>query len=234
MFKVLKKIFLGIFSILIGGETPFIVNETLNYSASFSGVKAGTGSLKIINEDENSFHVQFRAKTNKLTSYVFPINDIIDIWVDKKKLTPILIKENISEGNYKRRNIIKFFQNKGTAIINNRDTISFNSDIHSPYSLFYFFRKFDITNYKDKTINLFQKKSVNPIKINVENKVTVITNIGEYVCTKISPIRSDRKQFKNKSSISIWFSEDSKRYPVQIWLKMKYGGLMLKLEETIN
>jgi len=234
LFKVLKKIFLGIFSILIGGETPFIVNETLNYSASFSGVKAGTGSLKIINEDENSFHVQFRAKTNKLTSYVFPINDIIDIWVDKKKLTPILIKENISEGNYKRRNIIKFFQNKGTAIINNRDTISFNSDIHSPYSLFYFFRKFDITNYKDKTINLFQKKSVNPIKINVENKVTVITNIGEYVCTKISPIRSDRKQFKNKSSISIWFSEDSKRYPVQIWLKMKYGGLMLKLEETIN
>ena len=234
MFKILKGICLGIFSILIGGETPFIVNETLNYSASFSGVKAGTGSLKIINEDENSFHVQFRAKTNKLTSYVFPINDIIDIWVDKKKLTPILIKENISEGNYKRRNIIKFFQNKGTAIINNRDTISFNSDIHSPYSLFYFFRKFDITNYKDKTINLFQKKSVNPIKINVENKVTVITNIGEYVCTKISPIRSDRKQFKNKSSISIWFSEDSKRYPVQIWLKMKYGGLMLKLEETIN
>ena len=234
MFKILKGICLGIFSILIGGETPFIVNETLNYSASFSGVKAGTGSLKIINEDENSFHIQFRAKTNKLTSYVFPINDIIDIWIDKEKLTPILIKENISEGNYKRKNIIMFFQRKGKAIINNRDTISFNSNVHSPYSLFYLFRKFDIMYYKDRTINLFQKKSANPIKINVENKVTVNTNTGEYICTKISPVRADSKQFKNKSSISIWFSEDSKKYPVQIWLKMKYGGLMLKLEETIN
>ena len=42
------------------------------------------------------------------------------------------------------------------------------------------------------------------------------------------------KKFKNKSSISIWFSEDTKKYPVQIWLKMKYGGLMLKLEDIIN
>ena len=234
MFKILKGICLGTFSILIGGEIPFIVHETLNYSASFSGVKAGTGSLKIINEDEYSFHIQFRARTNKLTSYVFPINDIIDIWIDKKKLTPILIKENINEGNYKRKNTIKFFQSKGKAIINNIDTISFNSNVHSPYSLFYLFRKFDITNYNDKTINLFQKKNVNPIKINIESKAPVTTNIGEYICTKISPLRSDRKQFKNKSSISIWFSEDSKKYPVQIWLKMKYGGLMLKLEETIN
>ena len=132
MFKVLNRIFLGIFSILIGGEAPFIVNETLNYSASFSGVKAGAGSLRIINEDENSFHIQFRAKTNKLASYVFPVNDIIDIWIDKRNLTPILIKENISEGNYKRKNIIKFLQSKGKAIINNTDTISFNSNVHSP------------------------------------------------------------------------------------------------------
>ena len=234
MFKILKGICLGTFSVLIGGETPFFIHETLNYSASFSGVKAGTGSLKVINEDENSFHIQFRAKTNKLTSYVFPIDDTIDIWIDKKKLAPILIKENINEGNYKRKSTIEFFQNKGMATINNRDTIRFNSNLHSPYSLFYLFRKFDIMNYKDKTINLFQKKSVNPIKIHVENRVTVITNIGDYICTKISPVRSDSKQFKNKSSISIWFSDDLKKYPVQIWLKMKYGGLMLKLEETIN
>ena len=234
MFEILKGICLLISSILIGGENPFIVDETLNYSASFSGVKAGTGSLKVINEYEDSFHIQFRAKTNKLTSYVFPIDDTIDIWIDKKKLTPILIKENINEGNYKRKSTIEFFQNKGKATINNRDTIRFNSNLHSPYSLFYLFRKFDIMDYENETISLFQKKSANNIKINVEKEVTLNTNIGEYICTKISPIRTDSKKFKNKSSISIWFSEDSKRYPVQIWLKMKYGGLMLKLEETIN
>ena len=234
MFTLLKIILLGSSSILIGESTPFIVGETLNYSASFSGVKAGRGSLKIIKEDGNSFHIQFHAKTNKLTSYFFPINDIIDIWIDKVELTPILIKENISEGSYKRKNTINFFQNKGKAIINNKDTISFNTSVHSPYSLFYFFRKFDILNYKNKTIKLFQKKNANTIKVNVENKVTLNTKLGEFTCTKVSPVRSDNKQFKNESSISIWFSEDTKKYPVQIWLKMKYGGLMLKLEEIIN
>ena len=234
MFAHLKILLLGAFSILIGQKSPFTVGEILNYSASFSGIKAGTGSLKIIDEDENSFHIQFRAKTNKITDYVFPINDIIDIWIDKTKLTPILIQENISEGNYKRKNTIKFFQSKGEAIINNKDTIMFNANVHSPYSLFYLFRKFDIMDYENETISLFQKKSANNIKINVEKEVTLNTNIGEYICTKISPIRTDSKKFKNKSSISIWFSEDSKKYPVQIWLKMKYGGLMLKLEEIIN
>ena len=78
MFTFLKILLLGTFSILIGQKSPFTVGEILNYSASFSGIKAGTGSLKIINEDENSFHIQFRAKTNKITNYVFPINDIID------------------------------------------------------------------------------------------------------------------------------------------------------------
>ncbi len=72
---------------------------------------------------------------------------------------------------------------------------------------------------------MFQKKNINPIKVNVENKVTVITNLGKFICTKVSPVRSDRKQFKNKSSISIWFSENSKKYPVQICLKMKYGHM---------
>ena len=116
MFKILKGIYLLISSILIGGVNPFVVDETLNYSASFSGVKAGTGSLRVINEYEDSFHIQFRAKTNKITSYIFPINDIIDIWIDKEKLTPILIKENINEGNYKRKNPKKFFKKKGKAI----------------------------------------------------------------------------------------------------------------------
>ena len=234
MFTILKIIFLGIFSILIGKETPFNVGETLNYSASFSGVKAGEGSLKIIKEEKNNYHIQFRAKTNKLTSYIFPIDDIIDIWIDKKDLTPIMIKENISEGSYKRKNTIKIFQNKGKAIINNKDTISFSSNVHSPYSLFYLFRKFDFINYKNKTIKLFQKKNINPIKINIENKITLNTKLGKYICTKVSPIRSNNKKFKNESSIIIWFSEDPKKYPVQIWLKMKYGSLMLKLEEAIN
>ena len=234
MFTFLRFLFLGTFSILYCSEYPFNVGETLNYSVSFSNVKAGKGSLKIIQEDDSTFHIRFQAKTNKLTSFIYPIDDIIDIWLDKTTLTPVILKEDISEGNYKRKRIIRFFQNEGNLVINNKDTVKFKPNAHSPYSLFYFFRDSQLNNYQGKTMGLFQGKTIDLIKINIQKNVTLNSKLGDYFCTKVTPLRANNQKFKNDSMMEIWYSEDQKRYPIQIWLKMKYGGLMLKLEEVIN
>jgi hypothetical protein len=44
----------------------------------------------------------------------------------------------------------------------------------------------------------------------------------------------DEKEFKNRSQMSILFSNDEKRYPVKIWLTMKYGSLVLELNKITN
>ena len=42
-------------------------------------------------------------------------------------------------------------------------------------------------------------------------------------------------QFKNKGKISIWFSDENPaQIPVKIWLKLKYGALVLELADRIN
>ena len=67
----------------------------------------------------------------------------------------------------------------------------------------------------------------------VEN-LQVSVPVGDFLCTKITPMRIDQKKFKNEATMSIWFSNDEHRYPVQIWLKMKFGSLILKLDEIAN
>ena len=46
--------------------------------------------------------------------------------------------------------------------------------------------------------------------------------------------KSNNETFKNKSQMSILFSNDNNRYPVKIWLNMKYGSLVLELESITN
>ena len=233
--KILTTLFL---SILYGTIAPFNIGETLIYNASFSGIPAGRATLKVIKEDniqnKKTFHIQFKAKTSGITNYLFPINNIIDIWLDKTSLLPIRIKEKISEGNYKKNRELNYFKNKGYVILNNKDTINIKSDFHSPYSFFYFFRNFDFNHLKNKPIVLFQGKSFEFIDISIKNKIKITSKLGDYICTEVTPQKKNNKNFKNQSTMNIWFSNDTKKYPVKIWLKMKYGGLLLELIEIIN
>ena len=233
--KILTTLFL---SILYGTIAPFNIGETLIYNASFSGIPAGRATLKVIKEDniqnKKTFHIQFKAKTSGITNYLFPINNTIDIWLDQKSLLPIRIKEKISEGKYKKSMELNYFENKRLVIINNKDTMNIKSNFHSPYSLFYFFRNNDFNNLKKQPIVIFQGKFFESLYINIKNNVEINSKIGDYICTKVTPKRINKKKFKNETTMNIWFSNNSKKYPLQNWLKMKYGGLLLELREIIN
>ncbi len=234
----MRLITIIILSILYGNESPFNIGETLIYNASFSGLPAGEGSLHIIKQDTiqstTAYYIQFKAKTSGITNYLFPINNIIDIWLDKESLLPIRIKEKISEGKYKRNRDFNYFKNKGYIIINKIDTINVKSNFHSPYSLFYFFRKYDFNILKNKPIIVFQGKTFESLKVNIKNNIKINSKLNDYVCTEVTPKRVNNKNFKNESTMTLWFANVPKKYPVKIWLKMKYGGLLLELKEIIN
>ena len=108
------------------------------------------------------------------------------------------------------------------------------SGTHSPYSLFYFFRNQNVSIINGKIIQTIQGKTIMPLKVNVDKNIQISVPAGDFLCSRITPERSDKKQFKNKASMSILFSNDGNCYPVKIWLKLKFGALVLELDEIIN
>ena len=40
------------------------------------------------------YHVQFSAKTKGIMNYVLPIEDQIELWIDKKSLLPLRIQQH--------------------------------------------------------------------------------------------------------------------------------------------
>lgn len=229
--------FLFLFSFVSGENIPFDVGEILNYDASFSNIKAARGSLKVLDKETvngvKTYHVQFTAYTKGIIDYLFPIDDVIDLWLTEDSLIPVRVRADIHEGKYHKKRNLDLYHDLGYAIAGN-DTIPMKSGTHSPYSLFYFFRNQDVSIIDGETLKTIQGKTITPLKVNVEENIQISVPAGDFLCSKVTPERTDKKQFKNKASMFILFSNDDNRYPVKIWLKLKFGALVLELDEIIN
>ena len=229
--------FLFLFSFVFGAKIPFNIGEILNYNASFSNIKAARGSLKVLDKETvngvKTYHVQFTAYTTGITDYLFPIDDVIDLWLTEDSLIPVKVKMDINEGKYHKKRNLDLYHDLGYAIIGN-DTIPMKSGTHSPYSLFYFFRNQDVSTFDGEILNTIQGKTITPLKVNVDENIQISVPAGDFLCSRVTPERIDKKQFKNKASMFILFSNDDYRYPVKIWFKLKFGSLILELDEIIN
>ena len=158
---------------------------------------------------------------------------MIDLWLTEDSLITVRVRTDIHEGKYLKKRNIDLYHDSGYAIAGN-DTIPMKSGTHSPYSLFYFFRNQDVSIIDGETLKTIQGKTITPLKVNVEENIQISVPAGDFLCSRVTPERTDKKQFKNKASMFILFSNDDNRYPVKIWLKLKFGALVLELDEIIN
>ena len=235
----MTKLFLFLTSslILLGKTDPLTVGETLLYKASFRGINAAEASLKVIEKtvikNDSAYHVRFSAKSKGPIHHIFPIHDEINIWLDSKTFLPIKIHENISEGNYKKSREIYFNQKEGYAVVND-DTLNIDKITQSTFSLFYFFRKNSIEDFRSKTIPLIQNGKKIFLQLIIKENQKVIVPAGNFICTEISPIRKDNKKFKNRAELAIMFSNDKDQYPVKIRIKLKFGYLVLELDQVLS
>ena len=213
------------------------IGETLLYNASFRGIHAANASLKTIKKEvigiDSVYHIQFLAKSKGPINYVFPIDDEINLWLDIKTFLPVKIHEKISEGRFKRSRKIHFNRKNNFALIDN-DTLQIEKNTQSPFSLFYFFRKNSIKEFKNKEVSLIQNNKIVQLNLTIRENEIINVPAGEYTCSIVSPEKKDNKKFKNKAKLEVMFSSDLKKYPVKIRLKLKYGYLVLELDKIIS
>ena len=213
---------------------PFKAGEKLHYDVSFAGIKAGNAYLEVINDNEskihNEIHIRFVAKTSFLFSSVYLIDDQIDTWLDINDLYTKKIKRSIKQGNYKKESETKNYYEKSISVTN-KDTTWINGFLFDPYSLFYLLRTKPLILGQTITINTFNGKKITPIQIVAKAEETINTVLGSFNCLVIKPFREGSTLLKNKGDMMIWFSNDKKRLPIQIKIKLQYGSMLLKIKE---
>jgi len=213
------------------------IGEKLNYSAYFGGVPAAEASLEIIGKEKlngtSTYHVRFSARSKGIINYLYPINDKIDLWLTEDSFLTVKESLRIREGNYKKSQEMILNHNKNFLVLDS-DTLTIPGNTHSPYALFYFFRMNDFNQVVKDTLHTTNGKKTTALKVEIERDVKVTVPAGSFDCNKITPRKLNDKEFKNRSQMSMLFSNDENRYPVKIWLTMKYGSLVLELDNITN
>ena len=213
------------------------IGEKLNYSAYFGGVPAAEASLEIIGKEKlngtSTYHVRFSARSKGIINYLFPINDKIDLWLTEDSFLTVKESLRIREGNYKKSQEMILNHNKNLLVLDS-DTLAIPGNTHSPYALFYFFRMKDFNQVLLDTLHTTNGKKTTALKVEIERDVKVNVPAGSFNCNRITPMKLNNKEFKNRSQMSMLFSNDGNRYPVKIWLTMKYGSLVLELDGITN
>ena len=234
------KLMLSIILILIsfsteihGNNLPFRVGETLNYSVKFNFIPAGTAALKVVSADTvnniPSFHIQYSARTGSLADKLFKIRDQVDSWIDEKGLFIHHQVKTIRQGNYKKNSNTKLFYADSFAIVNN-DSIPISGTVFDPYSLFYYLRTIPLILGETLNMITFDNGSFTDFQLRVEKRESLSGPAGTFKCLVINPFKDGKTLLKNEGDMTIWLSDDARRIPVQILVKLKYGTMKLKLK----
>jgi len=211
---------------------PFNIGEKLIYDVSFAGIKAGKAFLEVLDDDNNSneIHIRFTAKTSFPFSSIYSIDDQIDTWLDRTDLYSKKIIKNINQGKYSKDSET-IIDNKKFISITNKDTTKIPGYVYDPYSLFYVLRTKPLIIGETIRINTFGGKKISPIQIITKSEEVINTIYGSFNCLAVKPFRKGSTLLKNKGDMMIWFSNDKKKIPVQIKIKLQYGSMLLKIKE---
>ena len=224
-------------AILYGQNLPFQIGEKLVYTAKFNIIPSGEASLEVIGHDSingiGTYHARFKARTNPALDRLYKLRDQVDIWMDETDLFTHQLKKNIREGNYHKKVLTTIHYDASLAIINS-DTVVITELVRDPYSLFYYLRTLPLNVGQLMEFTSFENKKSIFFKLAVTGRETVKTRAGNFNCLVVRPFRQGKTLFKNEGDMQVWFSDDERRLPIQIQIKLKFGSMHLKLKEIIN
>jgi hypothetical protein len=221
----------------------FQPGEKVHYIIHYGVVNGGVATLEL-NSDTLSgkevWHSTMVARSTGIADALFKVKDIYESFIVPETELPAKSIRNISEGRYKRYNVVLFDHNS------RQDSAILTSDltgvhitqqgIHDILSCFYWFRNHilpDIENIKKGemiTIMTWFTDELYPIRMRFIGTEEVRTRAGRIRCHKFNPVTETGRLFKTEEDVSFWFSADKNFLPVKIRFDIFVGAFMVDME----
>jgi hypothetical protein len=202
--------------------------EELVYRVDFIGITMGYARFrykgKVSIAGKPAYHLNVRAWTSGILSYIFPINETIDYYLDAESLAPI--RQEFTQQQKEKDDVALYNQETGRItyrylqsgeIRKEVDTIP---SVYDPVSVVYYFRWRDL-GAENRPRNVYAGRKIYQISSRVLGNERIRTDHGEVDTIAIVPlIRRDGKP-DDKGDLKIWLSNDERRVPVRLYAKFR-------------
>jgi hypothetical protein len=202
--------------------------EELVYRVDFIGITMGYGRFRYLGKvtvaGKPAYHLNVRAWTSGILSYIYPINDTIDYYLDVETLAPI--RQEFTHPEREKDDVALYDQETGRITYRYRQSGAIRKQvdtlpsIYDPVSVAYYFRWKDL-GVENRPRNMYGGRKVYQISSRILGNERIRTEHGEVDTIAVVPlIRRDGKP-DNKGDLKIWFSSDERRVPVRLYAKFR-------------
>lgn len=214
-----------------------IPKETINYKIKYGFISGGDVLFKTevkTLKNELVYHTKIEAKTAGLLDQLYKVYDVYESYYDIDTGLPKLFVRDINEGKYHSYDEITYNQKAKKATSLKKDTTYIlEKPTYDILSAIQHLRSLDWTNLKvnDKVemATIFDKEPF-PIYAVYKGKETITIGSHNYDCHKFAPVFDPGKILKKKEDLTIWFSDDENKIPINIKLNLLVGSFRLEFD----
>jgi D-glycero-D-manno-heptose 1,7-bisphosphate phosphatase len=203
-------------------------NEELVYRVDFIGITMGYARFryqgKVAVGGKVAYHLNVRAWTSGVLSYIYPVNETIDYYLDAETLAPL--RQEFTQREKQRDDVATYEQDTGKITYRYRETgevrkrVDTVPMVYDPVSAAYYFRWRDLGG-GERARNVYAGRKVWQISARVLGKERLRTDSGEVDTVVIQPVIRRDGKVEDKGDLKMWLSSDERHVPVRLYAKFR-------------
>ena len=224
--------------LLPGNVSAFIIPEKLIFDLTWTGLKAGTATLEIVNEKGHAKIISTAQSADWLSAFYAVDDRIESVLKNSQAMSFIGLPESyrvkVREGSHRRdKEAIFDHANRQVTFIdhlaNEKKTYKIGENTLDALSSFYFIRTAKYEVGKSVYVNMFDSKKLWDVEVQVLRKEKIKTKLGEFDTVVIKPLMKSEGIFNGKGDLYIWLTDDLRHIPVKMQSKVAVGSITATL-----
>ncbi len=219
---------------------PFFVGENLRYGIRWEKIDAGSCWLKVLpftlSNGSPAWHFHLKAKSNSMIDLLHKVRDYLDSHV-ARDFSASLFYGRRSRGKRKKKITVWFDPEKGLAQYANfggkRDPVTIAPNSFDPLASFYRMRTLDLVVGSTLEFPVSDGKKAFFQKGDVVGKERVSVPWGTVDTLVLVPYTTHFSGVFSRSkdpTVRVWISDDARRLPVKVQIRVVIGSLYFELE----
>ena len=220
----------------------FMKGERLNYDISWAGLNVGNGVLEITTdipfENRKVLRAVSTARSNRLISFFYKVRDRVESLIDSSEIYSHQIIFDQKRASRKRYKKISFDHDEHIATLfykGKTTEYDIPPKVQDSLSSLYLLRMVpDLKVGNSVFIDVHASKKNWKLEIQIVSRETLKTALGKVPTVKLKALVRFEGVLWNKGDFYIWLTDDDRRIPVMMKVKIAIGSITATLSDVEN
>ena len=222
-------------------ELWFPVGEELVYRIFWGRIPVGRTQVItewMEHEDRTLLLIRIRTRTNRVLNRIYPVDDVIESWIDPHTFLPVRFELNMSQGRHRKHEITEFDYDNLVAhwrsITREREnTFELEPETRDLVSFSYYLRRHPFAPGEEREYRVMADEKIYDLRLEARKKENVrLQHYGRMRSVEVEPEAAFEGMLVRRGRMFLWISDDDRRLLTQMEATIPVANVRLVLHRV--